>query len=267
MISLVCNVNASEFYSRKTLWSLEFEDDMGGAEKYTFAEFSLALKDGTLAGRYQESKPYMELNPFAAPIPASDIECIDIKISSKNDMTLKFYFKTNKEDNWSEERNFQIKPSGGSEMNIYSIDTSGIKNWDNSITRFRMDFLGSNGGYATNELNIDYIRALGGEGSSAKPTAGGILYDFEKNSKTDGWKFDAGESEADISDGKISVYENIKSIVEGDIATYYLTDDAIEITKISKRFVQANIKTEKGDAVSVTLVKESDGWRIDSATY
>ena len=69
------------------------------------------------------------------------------------------------------------------------------------------------------------------------------------------------------SDGKISVYENIKSIVEGDIATYYLTDDAIEITKISKRFVQANIKTEKGDAVSVTLVKESDGWRIDSATY
>lgn len=205
MISLVCNVNASEFYSRKTLWSLEFEDDMGGAEKYTFAEFSLALKDGTLAGRYQESKPYMELNPFAAPIPASDIECIDIKISSKNDMTLKFYFKTNKEDNWSEERNFQIKPSGGSEMNIYSIDTSGIKNWDNSITRLRMDFLGSDGGYATNELNIDYIRALGGEGSSSKPTAGGILYDFEKNSKTDGWKFDAGESEADISDGKISV--------------------------------------------------------------
>lgn len=207
IFSLACNVNAIEFFSQSTLWALEFEKDMGGAEKYTFAEFSLALKNGTLEGRYVESKPYMELNAFENPISADEIESIDVRISSQNDMMLKFYFATDKEPGWSEERAFYILPAGGSEMNEYSIKTSGIKNWGNNITQFRMDFKGTDGDYATNELNLDYIRVLGAEGNSAQKTEDGIIYDFEKNSKTDGWKFNAENSEAIIANGTIS-YES-----------------------------------------------------------
>lgn len=204
IISLTYSVNASEFYSRQTLWSLEFEDSMGGAENYTYAEFMLELKNGTLAARYVESKPYMGLNAFERPIAADEIECIDVKISSQNDMRLKFYFATDKASNWSEDRAFYIQPTGGSEMNVYSIDTSGIKNWGNNITSLRMDFLGADGDYATNELNIDYIRILGREGKSTQIVEDGILYDFEKNSKTDGWKFNTEDSEASIENGSIS---------------------------------------------------------------
>lgn len=203
IFSMVGSVGASEFYARKTLWALEFEDSMGGAENYTFAEFSLELKNGTLAGRYIESKPYMELNAFDSPIAADEVECIDVKISSKNDMMLKFYFATDKEPGWSEERAFYILPTGGSEMNTYSIKTSSIKNWGNNVTRFRMDFKGTDGDYATNELNLDYIRVLGAEGNSAEIRDEGIVYDFEKNSQTDGWKFNSENDEAVIKDGVI----------------------------------------------------------------
>lgn len=41
----------------------------------------------------------------------------------------------------------------------------------------------------------------------------------------------------------------------------------IEIIRISSRFIQAKMNTLSGDEVSITLINEKNGWRLDSATY
>ena len=41
----------------------------------------------------------------------------------------------------------------------------------------------------------------------------------------------------------------------------------IEIGKISGTFIEATVKTVEGVTVDVTLINESDGWRLDSASY
>ena len=42
--------------------------------------------------------------------------------------------------------------------------------------------------------------------------------------------------------------------------------DTIEITKISRRFIEANIKSTKGENVEVVLIKQGESWRLDSIT-
>ncbi len=66
-------------------------------------------------------------------------------------------------------------------------------------------------------------------------------------------------------DGHLCVRQDIESI---EIAKYDFK--TTEITKISKRFIRAKIKTTntpKGEFVEIVLINEENGWRIDSATY
>ena len=42
--------------------------------------------------------------------------------------------------------------------------------------------------------------------------------------------------------------------------------NTMEIIKISRRFIECTIKTTKNEEVKITVVKETDGWRLDSAT-
>ena len=65
-------------------------------------------------------------------------------------------------------------------------------------------------------------------------------------------------------DGLIYVNKNYEALIE-QVRTYNFEN--IEITKISRRFVEANIFTEKNEKVKVVLVKENNEWRLDSATY
>lgn len=51
----------------------------------------------------------------------------------------------------------------------------------------------------------------------------------------------------------------VKKVAEYDFTT-------INIIKISRRFIEATIKTTENDEVKVTIVKEEMGWRLDSAT-
>ena len=204
VLSAIGNVGASEFYSRDLLWSLEFEDNLGGAENYTYAEFNLWLDGGTMAAHYIDGKPYMELNAFPSPLAADNTDSVEIGISSENDMMLKFYFATDRADGWSEDRTFIFYPSGGNEMNVYTLKTSAIKDWKDNIKRLRMDFIGADGYSATNTLNIDYIRIFGKQTSSVKSEKGGLLYDFDKNSSTDGWRVNAENAEAELEGGKLN---------------------------------------------------------------
>ena len=65
------------------------------------------------------------------------------------------------------------------------------------------------------------------------------------------------------SDGKLTVYKNIEGI-EKEVNEYdYST---VTITKISKRFIIANITSTDGDVVEVTLVNQDGEWRIDDTT-
>ncbi|MGM9665136.1 MAG: hypothetical protein ACI3XX_01185 [Eubacteriales bacterium] len=66
------------------------------------------------------------------------------------------------------------------------------------------------------------------------------------------------------SDGKLTVYKNIKGI-EKEVNEYdYST---VTITKISKRFIKANITSTGGKVVEVILINQDGEWRIDSPTY
>ena len=64
------------------------------------------------------------------------------------------------------------------------------------------------------------------------------------------------------SDGKLTVYKGIKGIEvnEYDYST-------VLITKISKRFIEANITAKDGEVVEVILINQNGEWRIDSPTY
>lgn len=64
------------------------------------------------------------------------------------------------------------------------------------------------------------------------------------------------------SDGKLTVYKNIEGIEvnEYDYST-------VSVTKISKRFIKANVTAKGGEVVEVTLINQDGEWRIDSATY
>ncbi len=65
------------------------------------------------------------------------------------------------------------------------------------------------------------------------------------------------------SDGKLTVYKNIEGI-EKEVNEYdYST---VTVTKISKRFIKANITSTDGDVVEVTLVNQDGEWRIDDTT-
>ena len=65
-------------------------------------------------------------------------------------------------------------------------------------------------------------------------------------------------------DDLIYVNKNYKPVVQ-EIAQYdYKT---LKITKISRRFIEAEIKTTKGINVDVVLVNENGAWRLDSGTY
>ena len=68
-----------------------------------------------------------------------------------------------------------------------------------------------------------------------------------------------------IDDDLIYVNKAYEPVVSGEIAKYNY--DTIEITKISRRFIEARIKTTSGQTVNVTLIKEDNGWRLDSGTY
>ena len=61
----------------------------------------------------------------------------------------------------------------------------------------------------------------------------------------------------------IYVNTDYEPLVE-EIAEYDFT--TIDIVKISRKFIEATIKTTKNEEVKVTIVKESSGWRLDSAT-
>lgn len=66
------------------------------------------------------------------------------------------------------------------------------------------------------------------------------------------------------SDGKLTVYKNIEGI-EKKVNEYdYST---VLITKISKRFIEANITAKDGEVVEVILINQNGEWRIDSPTY
>ncbi len=67
-----------------------------------------------------------------------------------------------------------------------------------------------------------------------------------------------------IDDDLLYVNRTYKPVVE-KIAEYNY--DTIEISKISRHFIEAEIKTTSGQLVSVTLIKEDNGWRLDSGTY
>ena len=64
-------------------------------------------------------------------------------------------------------------------------------------------------------------------------------------------------------DDWLYVNKNYESVVD-EVAEYNY--DTIEITKISKRFIEATIKTTKGSSVDVVLIKEDGEWRLDSVT-
>ena len=64
-------------------------------------------------------------------------------------------------------------------------------------------------------------------------------------------------------DDWLLVNKDYKGVKE-EIAQYNY--DTIEITKISRRFINANIKTTKGENVEIVLIKQGDNWRLDSIT-
>lgn len=67
----------------------------------------------------------------------------------------------------------------------------------------------------------------------------------------------------DKYDGWIFVNTDYEPLVE-KVAEYDF--NTINIIKISRRFIEATIKTTKNEEVKVTIVNEGNGWRLDSAT-
>ncbi|MBE6673909.1 MAG: hypothetical protein E7596_02245 [Ruminococcaceae bacterium] len=67
-----------------------------------------------------------------------------------------------------------------------------------------------------------------------------------------------------IDDDLLFVNRTYEPVVD-KIAEYNY--DTIEILKISRRFIEAEIKTTTGELVTVILIKEDNGWRLDSGTY
>ncbi len=67
----------------------------------------------------------------------------------------------------------------------------------------------------------------------------------------------------DKYDGWIFVNTDYEPLVER-VAEYDF--NTLSIIKISRRFIEATIKTIENDEVKVTVVNEGRGWRLDSAT-
>ena len=65
-------------------------------------------------------------------------------------------------------------------------------------------------------------------------------------------------------DDLLYVNKNYEPVV-AEISEYnYQT---LEITKISRRFIEAKIKTTKGIEVNVSVINENGAWRLNSRTY
>lgn len=69
-----------------------------------------------------------------------------------------------------------------------------------------------------------------------------------------------------FSGGRLCVYENIEGI---ELTEYDLSE--LEIVKISKRFIESRVQIgeENGESIylELVLVRQDDGWRLDSASY
>ena len=64
-------------------------------------------------------------------------------------------------------------------------------------------------------------------------------------------------------DDLLYVNKNYEPVVD-KVARFDYT--SVVLTKVSGRFIVANIKTVDGEKISVTLVNERNGWRLDSYT-
>ena len=68
-----------------------------------------------------------------------------------------------------------------------------------------------------------------------------------------------------VHDGYDIIYVNKDYTGVADEVRQY-NYDTIEITKISRRFIEATIKSTKGESVNVSLIKENGNWRLNSGT-
>lgn len=66
-------------------------------------------------------------------------------------------------------------------------------------------------------------------------------------------------------DDLLYVRKDIEPISKNPISEYDLSKT--EITKISKRFIEATIYSKDNRAVEITLVRENDVFRLDTPTY
>lgn len=199
---------------REVLYSGEFDTD-GELDGWACNEFysNVKVSEGVLTANSSGVDPII-YSPSNIDIPASSIKNISIGYrNSTADWIGRVYYITNKDQSWNEEKvimfNLNVNDQG---ITQYNIDPSVYPSWKDNISQLRLDLTAVPG-----TIGVDYVRLEGDlrpvkiiaeiatieEKSDILLTDIRLSWEFESNSKLDGWKPNYHIGSVYLKDGKM----------------------------------------------------------------
>ena len=193
---------------RKKLWSEEF--DTLGNILYTKHMDGLTVSDGVASYTVSGDDPQ-----FAMNIPSADltgVKCISVGIKTSKAFNMQIFYQTTNAVGISEEHSMWKNVPVTDDVSEVVIDVSAIAGFSGKLTWMRLD----SGDQAGTECQLDYIRVYGDyetamtEEELAKrvdcrtETSEGIVWNFDVNTKRDGWAMSKSLANAKISGGVLT---------------------------------------------------------------
>lgn len=176
---------------RKTIWSYEFDDTSGMKNCWGMNGLSIA---GGICG-YVTSGTDPQFTMDISPVDISEAKIISVGIKNDAPIELQVFFMTNASPNISEDKSYRLNVAASDDIQEYVIDVKNNPAFAGALTGFRVDS-GAMDGVA---CGIDYIRVYGDfereptdEEISERvdcrvETKEGIVWDFNVNTRRDGW--------------------------------------------------------------------------------
>ena len=192
---------------REVIYSIDYDDESSIANPNGIT--GITFSDGKMKATTSNNDPN-----FAASvnIDASAVKFIRIKVNTPSSQRFKFYFITNKDSRWGENKGSSIVTTSAGN-NTLMFDTSMIGTWADTITTFRIDPAVTAGA----EFTMDQVTFYGEE-IAPSDTSGRSVdmsscvsvsnkayeWKFNKNTDFDGWEPNKALGNVKTDGGKLS---------------------------------------------------------------
>lgn len=193
---------------RKNLWSYEFDNSSGIS--YTAGMNGFATNDGVAEFVTSSTDPQVVMS--VPTVDISEAKYISVGVKSDAAFQMQIFYTTTTAGSFNETNKFiaNVKPSDSIQEVV--IDTSASVGFADSLKSLRIDFgseAGVNGG-------IDYIRVYGDYAfeltedqiaemvDSQQNNEEGIVWNFNVNTKRDGWQFSKSLANMKQMDGVLT---------------------------------------------------------------